>query len=191
MSRRAVEGDTFIRYVTGIGKSLAHHGFRKILLVNGQGNNVPFLDIVARNITNAAPSICAMVPWWNLLSKALLPEIRESEFPGGMARGCELETSVIPYVRGDQVRIDKAQKDIHFGKSEDIYWFSRYSKTGTARRSHEGGPREGAAGDEGGNRQSDRPDSRVPRARDSSARGSPPRRRHLRRVGYLMPSCSR
>ena len=46
------EGDTFINYVTDIGRSLAHHGFRKILLVNGHGSNVPFLDIVARNITN-------------------------------------------------------------------------------------------------------------------------------------------
>ncbi|MCC6394670.1 MAG: creatininase family protein [Bryobacterales bacterium] len=140
----AVEGDTFIRYVTDIGKSLAHHGFRKILLVNGHGSNVPFLDIVARNITNATASICAMVPWWNLVPKALLQEIRESEFPGGMAHGCELETSVILYVRGDLVRMDKAQKDIHFQKSEYIYWdlqggspvffqewFSRYSKTGT------------------------------------------------------------
>ena len=40
----AVEGNTFINYITDIGKSLAHHGFRKILLVNGHGSNVPFLD---------------------------------------------------------------------------------------------------------------------------------------------------
>src|ERR1022692_3449501 len=90
----AVRGETFINYVTDIGRSLAHHGFRKILLVNGHGSNVPFLDIAARNITNETPAICAMAPWWNLLPKQLLKDLRESEFPGGMAHACELETSV-------------------------------------------------------------------------------------------------
>ncbi|MBV8816964.1 MAG: creatininase family protein, partial [Acidobacteriaceae bacterium] len=63
----AIAPDTFIAYVTDIGRSLAHHGFRKILLVNGHGSNVPFLDIVARNITNHTEAICAMIPWWNLV----------------------------------------------------------------------------------------------------------------------------
>lgn len=140
----AVEGSTFVSYVTDIGKSLAHHGFRKILLVNGHGSNVPFLDIVARNVTNSTDSICAMVPWWSLVPKALLTELRESEVPGGMAHGCELETSVLLYLRGDLVQMDKAEKDINFQKSDFFYWdlqvsspvffqewFSRYSKTGT------------------------------------------------------------
>ena len=140
----AVEGDTFINYVSDIGKSLAHHGFRKILLVNGHGSNVPFLDIAARNITNQSEAVCAMVPWWNLVPKALLKELRESEFPGGMAHGCELETSVLLYLRGDLVQFDKATKDINFQSTEYFYWdlgapspvffqewFSRYSKTGT------------------------------------------------------------
>src|SRR6266404_5364928 len=67
----AVEGDTFINYVTDIGKSLAYHGFRKILLVNGHGSNVPFLDIAARNITNKTEAICAMVSWWSLIPRDL------------------------------------------------------------------------------------------------------------------------
>jgi len=140
----AVRGDTFINYVTDIGTSLAHHGFRKILLVNGHGSNVPFLDIAARNITNKTPAICAMAPWWNLLPKHLLTSLRESEFPGGMAHGCELETSVLLYLRGDLVQMDKAERDLPVQRSEFFYWdlqspspvffqefFSRYSRTGT------------------------------------------------------------
>jgi creatinine amidohydrolase len=140
----AVEGKTIINYVTDIGKSLAHHGFRKILLVNGHGSNVPFLDVAARNITNKTDAICAMVSWWSLIPKALLQELRESEFPGGMAHGCELETSVLLYLRGDLVQFDKAKRDINFQPTEFFYWdlaapspvffqewFSRYSKTGT------------------------------------------------------------
>ena len=140
----AVEGDTFIRYVTDIGRSLAHHGFRKILLVNGHGSNVPFLDIAARNITNRTAAICAMVPWWNLIPKPLFGELRESPFPGGMAHGCELETSVLLYLRGDLVQMEKAEPDFPPQRSEFFYWdlqapspvffqefFSRYSRTGT------------------------------------------------------------
>lgn len=140
----AVEGPTIINYVTDIGLSLAHHGFRKILLVNGHGSNVPFLDVAARNITNRSPSICAMVSWWSLIPRELFTELRESEVPGGMAHGCELETSVLLYLRGDLVQFDKAVKDISFQKTEFFYWdlqapspvffqewFSRYSRTGT------------------------------------------------------------
>lgn len=141
----AVRGDTFINYVTDIGTSLAHHGFKKILLVNGHGSNVPFLDIAARNITNHSAAICAMVPWWNLVPKTLIAEVRESEFPGGMAHGCELETSVLLYLAGNLVQMDKAEKDMPVQRSEFFYWdlqapspvffqefFSRYSRTGTS-----------------------------------------------------------
>ncbi len=140
----AIEGPTIVNYVTDIGKSLAHHGFRKILLVNGHGSNVPFLDVAARNITNQSEAICAMVSWWSLIPRDLLKKLRESEFPGGMAHGCELETSVLLYLRGDLVQFDKAEKDINFQKTEFFYWdlespspvffqewFSRYSHTGT------------------------------------------------------------
>ncbi len=140
----AVEGPTIINYVTDIGKSLAHHGFRKILLVNGHGSNVPFLDVAARNITNKSEAVCAMASWWSLIPKTLFKQLRESEYPGGMAHGCELETSVLLYLRSDLVQMDKAEKDINFQSTEFFYWdlespspiffqewFSRYSKTGT------------------------------------------------------------
>jgi len=140
----AIEGPTIVNYVTDIGRSLAHHGFRKILLVNGHGSNVPFLDVAARNITNRTEAICAMVSWWSLIPKELFQRLRESEYPGGMAHGCELETSVLLHLRGDLVQFDKAERDISFQKTEFFYWdleapspvffqewFSRYSRTGT------------------------------------------------------------
>jgi len=141
----AVEGPTFVNYVTDIGKSLAHHGFQKILLVNGHGSNVPFLDIAARNITNHSNAICAMVPWWNLVPRELLAKLRESDFPGGMAHGCELETSVLLHLSPELVQMEHAEPDFPAQSSEYFYWdlqkpspiffqefFSRYSRTGTS-----------------------------------------------------------
>ena len=140
----AVAGETIIRYVTDVGASLARHGFQKILIVNGHGSNVPFLAIAARNITNTTPAIAAMASWWSLIPKTLFEELRESEWPGGMAHGCELETSVLLHLNPDLVQMDKAEKDIHFQRTEFFYWdlqnpspilfqewFSRYSHTGT------------------------------------------------------------
>ena len=40
--------ETFIRLVLDITKSLAYHGFKKIILLNGHGSNMPNLDLAAR-----------------------------------------------------------------------------------------------------------------------------------------------
>src|SRR4029453_9142230 len=61
-----------------------------------------------------------------------------------MAHGCELETSVLLYLRGDLVQMENAARDIPVQRSEYFYWdlqspspvffqefFSRYSRTGT------------------------------------------------------------
>ena len=139
----AVDGHTIIDYVTDIGKSIAHHGFKKILLVNGHGSNVPFLDIAARNITNHSEAVAAMVSWWSL-AEPVLSEIRDAEYPGGLAHGCELETSVILHFRPDLVQMDQAEKDISYPRTQYFFWdlqrpspvhfqefFSRNSRTGT------------------------------------------------------------
>ncbi len=47
-----------------------------------------------------------MVLLWNLVPKALIQELRESPFPGGMAHGCELETSVLLYLSKAHVQMD-------------------------------------------------------------------------------------
>jgi creatinine amidohydrolase len=140
----AIQGETIVRYITDIGVSLARHGFRKILLMNGHGSNVPFLDIAARQITIQTDAICAMASWWSLIPANLFSELRESEYPGGMAHGCELETSVCLYLRPELVQFEKAERDIHFQPGKFFFWdlqtpspivfqewFSRYSNTGT------------------------------------------------------------
>ena len=38
----------FMHHVLDITKSLAYHGFKKIILLNGHGSNMPNLDLVAR-----------------------------------------------------------------------------------------------------------------------------------------------
>ena len=98
----------FIHQVLDVTKSLAYHGFKKIILLNGHGSNWPNLDLVARRTNLETDAECVPISWWNLLTvdKEFLPRWRQSKFPGGCSHACELETSLYLYLDGDNVRKD-------------------------------------------------------------------------------------
>ncbi|HEX3315022.1 MAG TPA: creatininase family protein [Gemmataceae bacterium] len=98
----------FMHHVLDITKSLAYHGFKKILLLNGHGSNMPNLDLVSRRTNLETDAESFLVAWWNLLTvdKNFLPGWRQSRVPGGIAHACELETSMYLYLDGGNVRTD-------------------------------------------------------------------------------------
>ena len=106
--------ETFIRQVLDVTKSLAYHGFKKIILLNGHGSNMPNLDLAARRTNLETDAECILIAWWHLLTidKNFLPDWRESEFPGGCAHACELETSLYLYLDEDGVRKDRIKNHI-------------------------------------------------------------------------------
>jgi creatinine amidohydrolase len=138
----------FMHHVLDITKSLAYHGFKKIILLNGHGSNMPNLDLVARRTNLETDAECVLAAWWNLLTvdKTFLPRWRKSKFPGGCAHACELETSMYLYLDGDNVRKDKIKSGtISFNEDKSpfswvdlfaagpatvISWTSSYSETG-------------------------------------------------------------
>ncbi len=138
----------FMHHVLDITKSLAYHGFKKIVLLNGHGSNMPNLDLVARRTNLETDAECVVAAWWNLLTvdKEFLPNWRESKFPGGCAHAGELETSLYLYLDGDDVRKDKIESGVISFNEEDspfhwvdlfaqgpatvISWTSSYSETG-------------------------------------------------------------
>ena len=58
----------FIRMVMDVGKSLAYHGFKKIILLNGHGSNWPNLDLASRRINLETDAECSAVCWWSLIT---------------------------------------------------------------------------------------------------------------------------
>jgi len=143
-----VDFEHFMHQVLDITKSLAYHGFKKIVLLNGHGSNMPNLDLVARRTNLETDAECILAAWWNLLTvdKQFLPGWRQSRFPGGCAHACELETSLYLYLDEENVRKDKIQNGvISFNEEESpfnwvdlfaagpatlISWTSSYSETG-------------------------------------------------------------
>ncbi len=111
----------FMHHVLDITKSLAYHGFKKIILLNGHGSNMPNLDLVARRTNLETDAECVLVAWWNLLTvdKTFLPRWRQSKFPGGCSHACELETSLYLYLDGDNVRKDLIKSGIISFNEED------------------------------------------------------------------------
>lgn len=115
----AIGSDHLVRYLADIGTSLARHGFKRILIVNGHGGNSARTDAASQEITLLTNSICAVTSWWRFVS-SLLRTIRESEFPGGISHSCEAETSALLYLRPDLVQMEKAKKHIPADQTEFI-----------------------------------------------------------------------
>jgi len=138
----------FMAYVLDVAKSLAYHGFKKIMLLNGHGSNMPNLDLVARRACLETDAECVRTGWWQLLNvdKEFMPRWRESKFPGGCALAGELETSLYLYLDGDNVRKDKIKNGVISFNEEDspfnyvdlmeqgpatvVSWTSSYSDSG-------------------------------------------------------------
>ena len=59
----------FMHHVLDITKSLAYHGFKKILLLNGHGSNMPNLDLVARRTNLETDAECICTAWWQPRAK--------------------------------------------------------------------------------------------------------------------------
>ena len=144
----------FIEMVLDVVKSLAYHGFKKIVLLNGHGSNMPNLDLVARRANLETHAECVFCAWWSLLTidKEFLPRWRESYYPGGWAHACELETSAYLYLDGDNVRMDIAAdgritynqegSDFHWldllgsGPAPLTTWTSTYTEKGVMGAAH-------------------------------------------------------
>tara|TARA_B100000029_G_scaffold469918_1_gene508270 strand:- start:133 stop:945 length:813 start_codon:yes stop_codon:yes gene_type:complete len=102
--------DTFIKYVKDVCCSLAHHGFKRILIVNGHGSNTSPLDLAARlsNIEYEGKILCAAVNHWGLRkAKEVGKAVRDSDY-GGTSHAGEFETSLYLALKPDLVEMDKA-----------------------------------------------------------------------------------
>jgi creatinine amidohydrolase len=101
-----IEPEVFIAFCLNITKSVAYHGFKKILIVNGHGSNGPLVDLVARKTVLETDSLCAAVSYFSLVAEAF-EGIRETPV---IAHADELETSLYLYLAPERVRMEEAVK---------------------------------------------------------------------------------
>jgi creatinine amidohydrolase len=131
-----------LHFVLDVTRSVARHGFTRILLADGHGSNMPILDLVARRTVLETEALCGAFIWPSL-AKDVIERLRESDKPGGMAHACELETSLYLYLDPARVQMEKARKEIGMPPSRFIWMdlmsaspvllmdrWSRFSKSG-------------------------------------------------------------
>lgn len=117
-----IGAETFIRYGLDVCKSLAHHGFRRLLIVNGHGSNTPFADVIARLAVVETAALAAAVNYWAAPGvREVAESLRESERVGGMNHACEFETSLYLALRPDLVDMSKAVHELSHRPSKN-YW---------------------------------------------------------------------
>lgn len=113
---------TLIDYGLDVCKSLAHHGFKRILIVNGHGSNTPFTDIIARLSVVHTGALTAAVNYWAAPGVCEVAQsLRESEPVGGMNHACEFETSLYLALRPNLVDMSKAVAELSHRPSKN-YW---------------------------------------------------------------------
>ncbi len=140
-----IRWNVFVEHLLDITGSLVGHGFRRFILANGHGSNMPLVNMAARLTIVDHPDAIACDYFYLHTPRGLdaISSVRESEFPGGMAHACELETSIYLALDPTLVQTDKAEKDINVPPSDYFYmdwvdgpgsmmeYWSTLSRTGT------------------------------------------------------------
>jgi creatinine amidohydrolase len=99
-----IEPEVYIAFCTQIAKSVAYHGFQKLLLVNGHGSNTPLNDLVARKTVLGTNALCAAVNYFALA----LDAFAEAGGAPFIAHADEFETSLYLHLAPERVRMNKA-----------------------------------------------------------------------------------
>ncbi len=139
----SIAWDTFTRYCTDVGLSLARHGFRRMLYLNGHGSNQNLVETAARLVMVEQPNVLSGAAFYlsSPEGAAVIAEVRDSE-RGGLGHACELETSIYLAIDPDAVDMDKAVDERSYPETEHAWmdwsdgslkcmpWWSSFSTTG-------------------------------------------------------------
>lgn len=146
-----IQMEHFVNFCLDITKSVAYHGFKRIVVINGHGSNEPLVNLIARKTILLTDALCAGFSWWHTAKEAFSP-VRESEFPGGCAHACELETSVYLHLNPDGVRKNLVRDEMAANLSDEetkkwyaldlyggeptspVHWTSTYTDSGVIGR---------------------------------------------------------
>jgi creatinine amidohydrolase len=102
-----IEPEVFIAFCLNVTKSVAYHGFEKILIVNGHGSNTPLIDVIARRTTLQTDSLCAACNYISLAVDAF-DEIKETPV---LAHADEFEASLYLHLAPERVQMELAGVD--------------------------------------------------------------------------------
>lgn len=105
-----LQATTFRNQIREVCASVLHHGFRRVLIVNGHGGNTALLANVVQQLGFEHDGRFAFLNYWDA-AQEVAEQIRESA-TGGMGHAGEFETSLMMYLRPEQVREERIRREI-------------------------------------------------------------------------------
>ena len=105
-----IEWEVLIKYIRDVCCSMAYHGYKRILIVNGHGSNSSPVDMAARLtvLHNEGKVLCGAVNHWAIRRVVDAgAALRESSY-GGTSHGGEYEASLYLALAPELAEMDKA-----------------------------------------------------------------------------------
>ncbi len=140
--------ETFERYVRETLESLAEHGVRKAVIVNGHGGNAPALRRAARTLRDERTAFTPSWNWWDSV-EALSADLFDEA--GGHADA--MESSLLWHIRDDLIQpelLEAAEAGASEGWGESVHGASLgfdtidFSETGAVGKPTQADPEKGA-----------------------------------------------
>ncbi len=117
------DGRTFEDFCLSLADSLVTWGYNKLYFISGHGGNVSYLTNVIKAAGEKHPDAFIATAWLYLSGPEgvkSLEEHRESAI-GGMGHACELETSLMLYLKPELVHMDRVVDEINFITTPSYY----------------------------------------------------------------------
>jgi len=98
-----LQHDTFLRQAEDILGSVAHHGFKNLIIFNSHGGNSGIAQVIVEHFGKRHPE-CRIVlaTWWKITGEALF-NLNETG-AGGVGHAGEFETSLMMTIAPEQFR---------------------------------------------------------------------------------------
>jgi creatinine amidohydrolase len=113
------EPETFEHYVSDIAASVASHGVRKVVVVNGHGGNTAALQRAARRLREDEVAFVAPWNWFDALEG-----LDEELFDTGIGHADAIESSMVLHLAADLVReeaLDTAEAGASDGWGKSVH----------------------------------------------------------------------
>lgn len=130
-----LELETFTSLVVDICKSIAAHGFKKIVLLNGHGGNVNFINTMSIKLSQLDIFVVP-ITYWNLIAEDT-KQITETD-GGSIGHAGELETSINLYLQPERVDRSYIRPGVGTPLTESLRPAWRYSVPRLKKETSEG-----------------------------------------------------
>ncbi len=111
--------ETYIAALKDIARSLACHGFKTLIFVNGHGGNTAALKAVSAAYLDEINIRIMALTYWDLIDPEAIAKIRSSAL-GGMGHSGEFETSILLALAPELVHVDKYEVNPRKGKMPHV-----------------------------------------------------------------------